>query len=298
MKKSVKILTVMTLGVFFASVMSSTPVDAATKKSASYKNTIKFVAVGDSLTEGIGDTKKKFGYTDRTANLITDAYGIKVKTANYGKAGDRSDQILTRIKKSKQAKNDIKRADVLTLTVGGNDLQQTLFSAALATSVDEVTSQVDSSLPDYKKKLTQLVDYLENQNSSAPIYLFGNYNPLYVYLANRSDLNEDVHRYNQVNADLAGADKRVYYVSTFNTLTFGQYNTKAKRAELAKEAAAANSGSLNNKAVTQTLNGDDSEKNNLITNLDHYHPNDKGYDQMSLLLFKRMQSTTKQWLVK
>jgi lysophospholipase L1-like esterase len=278
---------------------ASVPVDAVSKKTtASYKKTVHFVAVGDSLTEGIGDTTKQHGYTDRTAGLIKDRYGITVETANYGKAGDRSDQILTRIKKSKQAVKDIKNADVLTLTVGGNDLQQTLFGAVFAQTTDEVTSGVDKSLPTYEKKLTKLVDHLKSLNKDAPIFLFGNYNPLYVYLANREDLNDDVKRYNQVNADLAGADKRVYYVSTFNTLTYGQYNTAAKRAALVKEAEAANKGSLNNQEVKATLNGDDKEKNDLITNLDHYHPNDNGYDRMSQLLFNRMTKFTKDWLVK
>ena len=191
---------------------------------ADSKDSINFVAVGDSLTEGVGDTTKQQGYTKRTAKQISKKYNVKVDTSNYGKAGDRSDQILARIKANAQAKKDIKNADVITLTVGGNDLQQTLFKAV---------------------------------------------------------------------------DDRVYYVSTFRTLTFGQYKTKASREKLQKKSEAANRGSLNNKMVTETLtSGKNEELNQYITTQDHYHPNNLGYDKMSALLVKKMLLSEQDWLKK
>ena len=110
-------------------------------------------------------------------------------------------------------------------------------------------------------------------------------------------MNEDVKIYNGINANLASADDRVYYVSTFNTLTFGQYQTPAARKKLVTEAEKANRGSLDNEMVTDTLNGkSDKELNDYITTLDH--PNDKGYDKMSALLVKRMAKHTEDWLEK
>ena len=266
---------------------------------ADSKDSINFVAVGDSLTEGVGDTTKQQGYTKRTAKQISKKYNVKVDTSNYGKAGDRSDQILARIKVNAQAKKDIKNADVITLTVGGNDLQQTLFKAVLARSESAVTRQVEKAMPDYTENLTRLINYLKKQNKQAPIYLFGNYNPLYVYLANRNDLNDDVKIYNDINANLASVDDRVYYVSTFRTLTFGQYKTKASREKLQKKSEAANRGSLNNKMVTETLtSGKNEELNQYITTQDHYHPNNLGYDKMSALLVKKMSLSEQEWLKK
>lgn len=264
--------------------------------AAKEKATIHLVAVGDSLTEGIGDTTGQQGYTKRTAKLIAKENNVKVVTANYGKAGDRSDQIIKRLKKNKQAQKDLKNADVITLTVGGNDLQQTLFTAFLAESEADVTKTVDESIPTYTKNLEKLTDYIESQNSTAPIYLFGNYNPLYVYLANRDDINNDVKRYNAINAGMAASDSQINYVSTFSTLTYGQYKTAKQKKALVKAAVKASSGSLDNKSVQETLNGDDEEKNAYITNEDHYHPNDIGYDKMSALLVKQMQKDKKAWL--
>ena len=129
--------------------------------NAAEKSNIRLVAVGDSLTEGIGDTTKQQGYTKRTAKLLTKAYGVRVKTANYGKAGDRSDQILRRVKSDKKAVRDIKKADVIVMTVGGNDLQQTLFKAIFAKSDTAVTKEVVKSMPIYTEKLMKLMKFIQ-----------------------------------------------------------------------------------------------------------------------------------------
>lgn len=276
--------------VFFVNIST---VDAANKKS------INFVAVGDSLTQGVGDTTSQQGYTKRTAQTLTDKYNVSVKTANYGKAGDRSDQILKRIKANPRAIKQLKNADVITLTVGGNDLQQTLFKAIFSKSRQEVTRYVSQAMPDYTENLTSLVQFIKKQNKDAPIYLFGNYNPLYVYLANRDDLNADVKIYNDINANLASADKQVRYVSTFKTLTYGQYTTKKDREKLRTSAKLANRGSINNSMVTKALQDKaKSERNHYITTQDHYHPNDIGYDKMSDLLVKKMAVNKQEWLKK
>lgn len=257
--------------------------------------TVRLVTVGDSLTEGVGDTTNQQGYTKRTAKLLSKKAQVKVTTGNYGKAGDRSDQIERRLKKNPTAQNNIKKADIITLTVGGNDLQQTLFTAIFSKSPSQVTNKVDQSLPKYEDNLNDLITYILSKNEKAPIFLFGNYNPLYVYLANRNDLNTDVKKYNAINEDIAAQDKRIVYVSTFNTLTFGQFNTPSKKAKLVEDADKASSGSLNNSAVKKTLNGDDKEKNDLITNSDHYHPNDKGYQKMSQLLVQKIMENKRLW---
>ena len=143
------------------------------------------------------------------------------------------------------------------------------------------------------------MSFIEKHSRQAPIFLFGNYNPLYVYLANRPDLNADVRIYNGINANLAAADDQLYYVSTFRTLTYGQYTTKSAREKLEQQADEANRGSLHNKVVQKALlESADTELNDYLTTLDHYHPNDTGYDKMSQLLMKRLIQKKSTWLEK
>src|SRR5699024_5068561 len=57
---------------------------------------LNIVAVGDSLTQGVGDSQNQGGYVgiiDRTINKDTKHANIQ----NFGKRGDRTDQLLLRL---------------------------------------------------------------------------------------------------------------------------------------------------------------------------------------------------------
>lgn len=260
------------------------------------KDQVKLVTVGDSLTEGIGDTTDQGGYEKRIAQLIATKDHVKVKTHNYGKAGDRSDQILKRVQNNPTAQKNIKAADMIVMTSGGNDLQQELFKLIQTKEEKDVLPKVKAQTNEYANSLNELMNYIRTLNPDAPIFIFGNYNPLYVYLANRPDINQAVHLYNAVNSETAHDNKNTYYISIFNRMTYGQFQSKKQQAKLEKQAEASFNGTVNNEVVKSTLNGPNKEKNEYITNSDHYHPNNKGYDQMSKALFKTVQKQKNEWI--
>lgn len=260
------------------------------------KDQVKLVTVGDSLTEGIGDTTDQGGYEKRIAQLIATKDHVKVKTHNYGKAGDRSDQILKRVQNNSTAQKNIKAADMIVMTSGGNDLQQELFKLIQTKEEKDVLPKVKAQTNEYANSLNELMNYIRTLNPDAPIFIFGNYNPLYVYLANRPDINQAVHLYNAVNSETAHDNKNTYYISIFNRMTYGQFQSKKQQAKLEKQAEESFNGTVNNEVVKSTLNGPNKEKNEYITNSDHYHPNNKGYDQMSKALFKTVQKQKNEWI--
>lgn len=91
------------------------------------KENVKVVALGDSLTHGEGDETNNGGYVGIIKNKIEHRYRqTQVTTVNYGVTGDRSDQILDRLTQQTQLRKDLQDADVITMTVGGNDLMQIL----------------------------------------------------------------------------------------------------------------------------------------------------------------------------
>lgn len=77
--------------------------DSSSKQAASkqtkQKKKIRLVALGDSLTQGVGDTTNKGGYIHLIQEKLKKNNKLSVATENFGKAGDRSDQILERLKK-------------------------------------------------------------------------------------------------------------------------------------------------------------------------------------------------------
>lgn len=69
------------------------------------------------------------GFVPIVADDLKEHYNLNgVQTDNFGKNGDRSDQILKRIKEKPEIQKGLASADVITLTVGGNDLMKVISS--------------------------------------------------------------------------------------------------------------------------------------------------------------------------
>ncbi|MCF7523666.1 hypothetical protein L3X07_11740 [Levilactobacillus brevis] len=57
----------------------------------------------------MGDTQKQGGYTGRLKTMIHQQDHVKVVMHNFGKSGDRSDQIETRLVNSRAQQRQVKR---------------------------------------------------------------------------------------------------------------------------------------------------------------------------------------------
>ena len=103
--------------------------ESTTSTSVERMEILRLSAIGDSLTEGIGDTTHTGGYVPLLQTDLSENFPIDVVQAeNFGKSGDRSDQILKRINKNEDMQESIKKADVILVTVGGNDLMKVIQS--------------------------------------------------------------------------------------------------------------------------------------------------------------------------
>lgn len=248
---------------------------------------INLLTIGDSLTEGVGDQQHEQGYSGRITKELKSHYHLPVKTTNFGKAGDRSDQIRSRVLAQKNIQRKISQSNIIVLTVGGNDLQQVLLKNATVKTPQALTASVNSSTKTYTRHLQQLLTTVRSFNADAPIFIFGNYNPVYVYFANRADLNQDVKLYNNINQQSTRQVKKAYYVDIFD-LTYGQYTTSKLRKELTNTSAIS----------MQTLLSDTHSDvhNDYISDDDHYHPNSRGYDYMTRQLLQRIKQKEIVWI--
>src|SRR5574337_1252689 len=73
-----------------------------------------YVAIGDSLTEGVGDRTAQGGFVPLLAHNIDDTYDVQVKSQNFGVAGNTSTQIYKRVTTDNKIQNAIKKADLIT----------------------------------------------------------------------------------------------------------------------------------------------------------------------------------------
>ncbi|OIM48054.1 SGNH/GDSL hydrolase family protein [Oenococcus oeni] len=292
MKVFLKILTAIVLGfigVFVISIILTPKSNNDAKQESSQNITVVFL--GDSLTYGVGDTAGKHGYTGRVMKLLKKTYPqYKFSSYDFGKPGDRSDQILKRINQSSEQQRLLKKADLVIMTVGGNDLRQELLKNVDTKSASSLTSSVKKSSAKYEtslKNLLKRVAVLRKRKSS--LFIFGNYNPTFVNMASRKDINQDVKLYNAINKKLVKQQTNGYYISIFRQLTYGQYQTSKQIKKLTSEDLIAN-GKVGNRTQKSVLSGSIKIKNDYISQADHFHPNNLGYDYMAKELFKAVNS--------
>lgn len=110
-------------------------------KAAGEKN---YLALGDSISTGYGLSQN--GFVDQ----ITDKYGYNL--TNKADNGETSQSLLDKLN-SNSLKSDIEDADVITLTIGGNDLMNALYDFF----AEEYNSENSTSYngDDIKEKLTE-----------------------------------------------------------------------------------------------------------------------------------------------
>lgn len=137
-----------------------------------FKKDWKIVAIGDSLTKGIGD-KKGNGYLrflkeDLSNEPIVDDLVIE----NLGIGGIRSDQLLSKIKQ-KEITETIDDADIVLITIGGNDLLHVVQNNFFRLSYQ----LFEQEQKEFKENLEQTINYINLVNKNSEVYVIGLYNP-------------------------------------------------------------------------------------------------------------------------
>ncbi|WP_295773821.1 SGNH/GDSL hydrolase family protein [uncultured Limosilactobacillus sp.] len=251
------------------------------------KSKIKLVAIGDSLTQGVGDQKQQGGYVGIIKHLLANQYHNQVITYNYGKSGDRSDQILQRLHNQSIIQHNLKPADVIVMTVGGNDLSQVLYAKAPGKSANQVETAVQKAGISYRKKLRQLMRAIRQENKTAPIFVISIYNPYYVYFPNVTTMENSVTIWNHYTQATVQKYQQTYFVNIQKLMSYGQYTSASSRSSLGSQTKQANQSSTKQSDLIQVMNTS-SNLNNYISPSDNYHPNYRGYTKMAQALLKVM----------
>lgn len=171
-------------------------------KAAEKKN---YLALGDSISTGYGLSQNGF------VNQIADKYGYNL--TNSAADGETSQSLLYNLN-SGSLKSDIENADVITLTVGGNDLMNALYdflaekynasaqkdydgekikeilmnnedgeySAVITTAILNINDFLSSNyatdaISNFENNLNDIISYIETNNPDAWVIITTQYNP-------------------------------------------------------------------------------------------------------------------------
>ncbi|MHC5229432.1 SGNH/GDSL hydrolase family protein [Enterococcus sp. LJL99] len=243
------------------------------------KEVIHYVAIGDSLTEGIGDSTNSGGFVPLVSRDLEKQLGLNgVQVDNFGKNGDRSDQILKRIKKNEEIQKSIASADVITLTFGGNDLMKVVKGDIFSLT----EKSFNKPLKAYQKGVKKLLDEVRTYNEHAPIYVVGIYNPFYLYFPEISEMQDIVNNWNKGTEEVVDEFSNAYFIPINDLLYKGSGG----------DVGIVSDGTISSSEAAQDITND------ALYEEDHFHPNNLGYQIMASTVRDEMLKTKDQWLPK
>jgi lysophospholipase L1-like esterase len=164
------------------------------------------LALGDSLTRGAGDSAGK-GYAGYMVDELKGKTEQEVILSNLGVNGLRANQLVTQLAEL-EIQTQVKRAEIILVSIGGNDLfqgGQTLLNVTLAKDLEI----------EFAKQLQIIVSELRALNETAVIYLIGLYNP-FIEMRDPEITSKIVRDWNFQAAEIAAQHPQTIMVPTFD----------------------------------------------------------------------------------
>lgn len=261
---------------------------AASDATSDLKERVHYVAVGDSLTEGIGDQTKRGGFVPIVAEDLQTRYKLSnVEVENYGIAGERSDQILKRLKKDKPLRDNLKTADFVTVTVGGNDLMKVIQDSFFTLTM----KKFDKPRAAYQERVTEIIEEIRTLNEQVPIYVLGIYNPFYLNFPEITDMQTVVDDWNTATENATAQFPKSHFIP-INDLLYQGLDQKV--------GIASESDSSSSETEGKSSGGNDLDRvdNNVLYEDDKFHPNNIGYQLMANAVRDQLIKSQDEWLKK
>ncbi|HFK1428726.1 MULTISPECIES: SGNH/GDSL hydrolase family protein [Bacillus cereus group] len=188
-----------------SNLIKKTDVVAKEKKKT---GTLQIVSLGDSLTRGVGD-KEGIGYVGRMKEDLQKDYKQKIALTNLAVSGAKMPDLLKQIESS-GAQYSIKQADVIVLTIGGNDLFPGWESLG---KIDLETYRPDTET--FQNEAKKIIEEIRKLNTDSPIFWLGLYNP-FEDVEDLKGASNIVVDWNASLEKLAVNNKNVYITPTFD----------------------------------------------------------------------------------
>ena len=166
------------------------------------------LALGDSLTRGTGDSEGK-GYVGYLIDHLKEKSDQEMNLFNFGIKGLTSDQLAEQMKQT-EIQRQIQEADVILITIGGNDL----FRGG-ETLVELDMENVQEIQKDYTQNITSVLLNISSVNTKATIFLIGLYNP-FIELGDAETISKIVRDWNYQSAEVSASFPKTVFVPTFD----------------------------------------------------------------------------------
>lgn len=168
----------------------------------------KMVSIGDSLTQGVGDETESGGYVGILNHTFEDNQ-MNISIENFGKRGNRTDQLLKRLE-NEEISSAIQDADIVLITIGANDIMKVVRSHYTNLHIEPFQEEKIR----YVERLTAIFHKINELNPDTQIFLIGFYNPFERYFGDIEQLDMILDDWNQASEAVTEEFENVYYIPT------------------------------------------------------------------------------------
>ncbi|WP_413300641.1 SGNH/GDSL hydrolase family protein [Bacillus sp. 1P10SD] len=196
------------VGEYYAGKPEKVPERTTEKTEVKSKKGLNIVALGDSLTRGTGDETGK-GYVGVLMDEIKEKTKGPVQLTNLGINGQRSDQLRKQVQE-KEVGRQIEKADLVLVTIGGNDL----FRGGQAI-MDFGNDDIATIEKKYLENLKAIFEQIRKNNPDANVFFIGLYNP-FINLDQGKEMSKVVRHWNYDSAEVSAAFPKIIFVPTFD----------------------------------------------------------------------------------
>ncbi|WP_318614465.1 GDSL-type esterase/lipase family protein [Sporosarcina sp. YIM B06819] len=169
---------------------------------------VHVIGLGDSLTQGVGDELKKEGYFGRVTGEMNHWRGVKeVEASNLAKRGRRSDQLIDQLGEQ-DIQSDIKRADMIYLTIGGNDIMKVVKAHLFNLKIEPFYVELGK----FENRLDESLSIIRALNSDAIIVVAGLYNPITLVTNETNEFVDIIDDWNEAIEVRTSLDAKACFV--------------------------------------------------------------------------------------
>jgi lysophospholipase L1-like esterase len=172
------------------------------------KEGLTILALGDSLTRGTGDETGK-GYVGVLIDEIKGKTKHQVQLTNLGINGQTSGQLRKQVQQTEVGRQ-IQKADMVLVTIGGNDL----FRGGQGLT-DFKSEDITAIEKKYLENLKFVFEQIRKNNSNANVFFIGLYNP-FIDLDQGKEMSKVVRHWNYDSAEVSSAYPKIVFVPTFD----------------------------------------------------------------------------------
>jgi lysophospholipase L1-like esterase len=176
--------------------------------SASTK-VINLVALGDSITHGVGDPAKK-GYIEGVKVRLEEVHKTPIKVSNFAVPRYSTDQILKQMQ-DENITAQIKKANCIILYIGTNDFRKSANHQFNPLDI----KRINEGKVTFTTNLYKILENIRKDNSAAPIFVLGLYQP-YVEYSNREQILNTINDWNNGIVKIAGHFDRTQFIPTLD----------------------------------------------------------------------------------